>query len=564
MSSSEAGVRRPAPTIPALAAAAVGGIALAWRFLAFTGFTNDHYGHLALAQQMLLGDRPIRDFSDPGWPLTYLLSAGAWLVAGNAMAVEWALSSGALAIGAVFTFVAAWRLAGSPWPAVLVTAAELAIYPRTYAYPKVLAYAAAACAMMALAAAPTTNRTVVLAATVAAGFLFRHDHGLFIGLAAAACVTLARHSNTTGDVREPQGRLSAAARRLAVLVTATGLLLLPWALFVAFNGGLGEYFVTALEFARLEANASNLREWPRVALGAVRSPADLAHGANGEALLFWLFWTLPVVAAATAGVRAFRGRQRGPGEPAGVIAIAVLGLFANAGFLRDGLHTRLADAIVPPALLGAWILGICWAEPWRRRLPRLTAQLATVFVLAIALAAIAGVTGLRERISTTGIGGGIAGVRERTLRVADLLRRPHRQELSPPSRIAGALIPFFEYLDRCTTTSDRLIVTGEFPDIVVLAGRRFAGDGVTFAGYSSARKQARTIERMRAQPPLLALYMDRRSFQGRFPAVEAYLVAEFAPMAEIPVEGAERVPILVHRGRTPLRVDGRTGWPCFT
>ena len=35
---------------------------LAWRFLTFTGFSNDHYAHLALAQQMLLGDRPVRDF----------------------------------------------------------------------------------------------------------------------------------------------------------------------------------------------------------------------------------------------------------------------------------------------------------------------------------------------------------------------------------------------------------------------------------------------------------------------------------------------------------------------
>ena len=37
--------------------------------MTFTGFTNDHYVHLALAQQTLLGDRPVRDFGDSGWPL---------------------------------------------------------------------------------------------------------------------------------------------------------------------------------------------------------------------------------------------------------------------------------------------------------------------------------------------------------------------------------------------------------------------------------------------------------------------------------------------------------------
>ena len=32
-------------------------VTLARRFLTFTGFTNDYYAHLALAQQMLLDDR---------------------------------------------------------------------------------------------------------------------------------------------------------------------------------------------------------------------------------------------------------------------------------------------------------------------------------------------------------------------------------------------------------------------------------------------------------------------------------------------------------------------------
>ena len=86
---------------------------LAWRFLTFTGFTNDHYAHLALAQQWLLGDRPVRDFTDPGWPLTYLLSAAAWRVAGDAMWVEWALAATALAIAAACTVIAAHRLSGS-------------------------------------------------------------------------------------------------------------------------------------------------------------------------------------------------------------------------------------------------------------------------------------------------------------------------------------------------------------------------------------------------------------------------------------------------------------------
>ena len=117
---------------------------IVWRFLTFAGFSNDHYAHFALAQQMLLGERPIRDFSDPGWPLTYMLSAGMWQLFGDAMSVEWTVVALSLATGAAFTFLTAYKLAGSLWIAVLVTFLELIVYPRTYSYPKMLVYAVGA------------------------------------------------------------------------------------------------------------------------------------------------------------------------------------------------------------------------------------------------------------------------------------------------------------------------------------------------------------------------------------------------------------------------------------
>ncbi|MEQ1896696.1 MAG: hypothetical protein ABL971_04820 [Vicinamibacterales bacterium] len=160
-------------------------VALAWRFLTFMGFSNDHYAHYALAQQMLLGERPIRDFADPGWPLTYMLSAAAWWLAGGTLAVEWVLTAGALATGALLTVVAAHRLAGTVWTAALVAILELVAYPRTYSYPKVLAYALGAWAMMAMAERPSRRRIVGMAGVIAVAFLLRHDHGLYLGVSAA-------------------------------------------------------------------------------------------------------------------------------------------------------------------------------------------------------------------------------------------------------------------------------------------------------------------------------------------------------------------------------------------
>ena len=132
---------------PAVAAAAVALFVatLAWRFLTFTGFSNDHYAHFALAQQLLLGERPIRDFTDPGWPLTYMLSAGTWQLAGDAMCGG---------VGADGPRAGDRRGVHAPdrAPALRLTLdcrsrharSSSSSIPRTYSYPKLLAYAVGA------------------------------------------------------------------------------------------------------------------------------------------------------------------------------------------------------------------------------------------------------------------------------------------------------------------------------------------------------------------------------------------------------------------------------------
>ena len=627
---------------------------LAWRFLTFTGFTNDHYAHLALAQQLLLGHRPVRDFTDPGWPLTYLLSAAAWRVAGDGMWVEWTLAATALAIAAACTVIAAHRLSGSLTIALVVTALELAVFPRTYSYPKIVAYAVAACVLAALAARPSRGRIVLMAAVIAAAFLLRHDHGLYIGVASAVCLALARLRSGFGDGGLRQVAPAAAAS-VAALTAATAAFLLPWIVFVALNGGLPAYFETALEFARAEANASNLRSWPRLTLvpgqpviglappdrplahiqwtpetndalqrtlegryglefiregdegvfyrvidtsaenletlgddphvagttglGRVRRPAwrellatlsplrvapALHSAANADAWLFWLFWSLPVVAAATLAVRARHYDERWPGEVPLVAALILVAVFVNAGFLRDILRTRFSDAIVPPALLGAWLLGLCWVMRWERRSWQRAARVLTAIVLIITGTAITTIAETGERLALTGINDGLPGLGARARAVSDLLASAHRQTLAPSSRQAAALMPFFAYLDRCTSTRDRIIVTGEFPDLVVLSGRAFASDGAVFgAWYSSATRQQRTLARLRERPALFVLLMDARAFRTRFPQIAAYVDDAYETMTEVPVEGAETIPILVLKDQSAAGVDQATGWPCF-
>ena len=628
------------------AAAAIAAVAaVMWRFLTFTGFSNDHYAHYALAQQLLLGDVPVRDFADPGWPLTYLVSAAAWRVAGDHMLVEWLITTGAFAAAAAFTVVAAFRLSGSITIALLVVAIELVIYPRTYAYPKMLVYAAGTWLMIAAVRRLSTGRIVLMGAAIAAAFLLRHDHGLYLGTAAAAFVAVASRG----------GGWRSAVRNVAVLTGATLVMLLPWMLFITVNGGLPAYFARAIEYAAAEANASNLRAWPRLTLeagqpllglsrpdrplvqvvwrdgltdaersvlekryrlelvrqtedarwydiadrsesnlralaeepaaaessglGRVRrpvwrevlaylSPLRLAPAlhtpANADFWLFWLFWALPCGCALVAVARLMRGAERWPGELAVVAGLCVMAPLVNAGFLRDMLRTRLADAAVPALLLAAWVMGTCWTTRWTRVYVQRAAQALVIVMVILSIAAVRQIGEWPERIDATGISDGLVGVRTRADWVWRLLRMPHRQDVSPPSRVSRALLPFYAYLDRCTTADDRIVVTGEYPDVIALAGRRFASDGVVLgAWYSSAVHQDETVEQMRQRPLLFVVYVDAGAFRRRFPQVEGFFRDNFEPFAELDEEGSGRVPVLVNRGRQPSGVDTVTGWRCY-
>lgn len=619
-------------------------MAMAWQFLTFNNLTNDHYGHVALAQQILLGDLPIRDFADPGWPLTYLLSAVAWRVGGGTLGSEWTIVALGFAVGAAFTWAAARRLSASVAIAVLVTSIVVVIHPRTYSYPKILVYAVAGWALIHLAVRPRGLRLVVMAAVVAIAFLFRHDHGLFIGVASVTCILAAsRHDGWRS-----------ASRRVAAITATTAALLLPWIMFVSFNGGLVSYFMAGIEFSGREAESTMLAAWPRfqlqpnqpllglrpparpeaqvawttdttvairqtlerrftleyvregdgarfyyvhnttpenlraladdvhvagtAGLGRLRQPAwreflsiisparlvsGLAVGTNASAWLFWMFWFLPLLCAVLCCRRLLQSRERWPGELAAIAGIVVLAVLVNATFIRDALDVRLPDAVVPQALLGAWALGIPWTDRWRRRTVQRLVQLAALATIVMSFAAVNHTSSVREMFANTGIGEGLDGITRRAAEVRRRLRWSHRE--AAPSRYAGELTPFFRYLDRCTSHTDRLIVTGEFPDVLVAAGRPFASDGVVFGGgYSSEVHQDRTVQRLRERPALFAIHMsgyDR--FRSRFTLVDRYLADGYRPMAEIPVEGATTIRIVVDKSRVSTGTDADTGWPCF-
>ena len=538
------GRRSELPMFAAALAAAL--LAAAWRVLTFHGFNNDHYIYLAGAQQMVLGEWPVRDFVDPGWPLMYALSAVARALLGRALGVELLVVSCAFAIGAAFTLMAASRLSGSLIAAVLVTLIEIAISPRSFGYPKIALYAVAAWLFVTWAWHLTTPRILGLAALTVVAFLFRHDHGLYIGAGSLALIVFA---SLRDGVR-------AAVTRPIVFGLALAGLLLPWAIFVQYEVGLIAYFKAGLEFSRAEAEGTVLRALPRFDMAA-----PLLGEVNLQVWLFYVFHALPFVAIAIACWRALRGRVQWKGESAAVCAIGLMAIAMNLGFIRTPLAARLPDAIVPAAILGAWLMASAW------RVPRAVAVIMSTLLLLVTTWAVVVMADVRNELNEAGILNRRGAMIERIADLRARLSKPMPERNQIPSRNSEALLPFYAYVDRCSLPTDRLVMTGLSPDVFVLANRGFAGGQMAFrpSFYTSVDDQQRALARMRVQsvPFVIVALEEEAAFREAMPLIARYVDEHYDKLELIPVPDTRGLQLYVERGRRSAGVDTTTGWPCF-
>lgn len=505
------------------------------RFLALKGFSNDHYQYLAGAQQMLMGEWPTRDFLDPGQPLMYGLSAGAQLLFGRTLFAEAMLISVAFGLAAACVVIAGWKLSQSLGVGILASVVSVAAFPLPYGYPKALLYAVVPLAIWAWVRRPSPRRLIAPAILVAIAFLIRHDHGLYLGLAAAMAILLT----------PPLDRRTQVTRLLMfgglVLVA-----LLPYLVFVQSQQGLWQYLVASMRFASRESDRTQLH------LQMIE--------AGSQTWLFYGVHALAIVGAVCVGL----GYRRGESDLALAAPIVVSALLVNVNFLRDPIATRLPDVIVPAVLVAAWLTGRAIRL---RSVPLRSMAAATMVVIWIGGAVnVAAVGRAREQLNRTDLWRGI-GAMPRLLReqTSELTARYAREQL-PDGRLVP-LFPFFEYLDRCTTTRHRLLVTGNAPEIYVYAGRPFAAGHASFVeGYSQsdAERQHMLTEVQRQVIAFTIVLSDQfDAWQRGFPELDAFVQQRFRPLTEIPVDDERTIRVLVHAGLPPSRVDAATGWPCF-
>lgn len=509
------------------------------RFLPIT-FSNDHFVYLAPAQQMLSGEWPSRDFVDPGTPLMYAASAAARLAIGPPLVAEAAVVCAAFGLAAAMTLVAAFAASGRLWLAMLVTAAGVLLFPRTYHYPKLLMLAAGVLAMWGYVAAPSARRAALLAACAVAAFLFRHDLGVYVGGAALVTVVMA-----------PAPRRRVAAR-VAQLVFFGMLFVAPYLVYLDRTTGIAAHVASGAAYSRSEADRTMLG-LPRLDLTQPMSDD------NARVSLFYAFHSLPIAVLAALAWRARRqGWAASQVDAARIVPLVALAIAVNLALLRDPLQARLPDVTVPASVLAAWLI----PRAWHVSVLRVPVRLSLAVIVAVTLLGVNVVGSPMEMLDRAGLlahplnpGAMFAG------RLADL-EGPSTRLL--PSRIAMDLAPFVAYVARCTAPHHRLFIAGEAPELYVLAGRRFAGGQPFLRGgfFDTPADQRRLVSRLRRQLVPLALILPDGDVD-RLPIVKQQLDVQFRPLAELPVEGRANVLVRASRTITPRGVDAATGLPCF-
>jgi hypothetical protein len=504
-----------------------------FRFSATRGLSNDHFVHLAGAQQMLFGDLPTRDFVDPGHPLQFVVSALGQMLMGRTLFAEAIVVAVMFGLAAALTAAVVEELTGSIALGALATLAEVFAFPHANGYAKLLVYALAFWLAGRYVRQPTTARLVALAASVAFAFYFRHDHGLYLGIGASLTVLLA-------PADEPRQWM----RRLVVLAVAVVVMVAPYLVYVQAVLGLDQYFGAQTAYVRDTAQRE-AHTWPN----------PLTWPNTAEAILLYTYYLLPFLAALTL---VFTPRTNERRALALALPIAVVGLLTTFGFVRGlPLNIRLPDPIVPAVVLAAWLAHRARQAQYRRGLTGLA-----MIGFAIGIYCLGRVGDFPAQLENAGLRANWfdlpAHLAERSAQLSERF-----SEVQVPSPTVSRLRPFFEYLDRCTTTDDRLFLHGYIPEVAYYARRPFAGGAYVLSYFISPASQRLVVDRLRRERVSFVLVAsDYGELDESSPLVAEYLKPRFVPMTDVPVRDDLTIHILVagqHRFAPP---DPDTGWPC--
>lgn len=587
--------------------------AIAFEFCTFE-ITNDDYLHLASAQQLLLGERPVRDFFEAGEFLFYAISAMAMAVAGPGLGTEAWLDLTLLGLGHALTYVVGRRLTGSHLLGLLAAAVSVLLAPRLYSYPKITLYALGLVLIYRYMDRRRRADLVWLGVFLAAAFLMRHDHGAVLGVTAAVAVAL---------THAPQGWRT-SARTVGTLAAGSLLLVAPFALFVqAQPGGIPRYLRGVVETGQAEYRRTvaptptltfdwlgpipvphahppraNVR-WAPSADDTTRQQAEQALHLGAPAFREGRTWEYSLLDASRAGVRAIvqhplvedtssinRGLfiATGPREDRDAyawlyfltVALPGLALLTLALDLRrQGLPGLRDPRVLEPLVL--LVLTLLMQQFLLRA--KSDTNIADVGVSTSLLAAWLLARAVRRGQAPAAwlavrsvlalwlvIGTGLALAH--TLGGMHLLAfalEPREQATKHAELLAGAVPPYGDdaarYVHACTRETDRLLVAAAYePDLYIKAGRGFAAGRSYFLSFeTSPENVAFSLKRMAThRVPVVLTRNDEFEWLSRvIPALHAWITTHYTPAG---TAGNWRV--LVDSSLPPTSTTA-AGLPCF-
>ena len=567
---------------------------------------NSNLLMLGEATSLLAGDHPYRDFFEIGMPLAAYASAGAQWLSGDRLLAEYARQWLFIVAGVMLAFHLGLQVSRSVWATLAVLPLTLAVLAGTptYHYSKLFFIPLIIWLAWRYLDRPGPRSGAWMGAATAVAFLYRHDYGIYAGLATVLALLLARLAVPASR------RMGAFAVDATVGAAVLIVLVAPWAVAVQASEGLVEYTRSR---AMLNEPPAESPFRSLLALDPRSFPLPGPVPAPKPAIVRFIWQDgLPEVTRLEVERRVgltlldgrdASGRLRYAIDNAYDTRLLDLDPYINDGEgfewnrlreLAAGLPPREKVALwlmqaalfVPIALAFAagWLIVAAWrggaampADAWRLIVAaavvaavesRLFREYGYVVIVAPLVAALAASGLSRGWLVTRAVVAVLIAITTYAAVVwaKDPLLRPTVAVLTEVYtrlwRTAADDNNPYRYLRDCTRPGDRLLVTGQTPGFVTHYARRPMAGGHPYwhtRWRSDPAHEAESLAMIeRSSIPIVFSTDDPVLLDfAHYPRIRAYLEAHYRPL-----DGTDSR-ILIDTRRQPTGTFGSEAYPCF-